>query len=754
MSPKHIHYVPENRKAVAPYNFVELPDTVVQAELEENGKLRNNDLYYQDRHTGRIQCTLTTSSPLYIRCGLTLEQFNFVQKQLREGKKYTDYPDFFYNPVTNKPEIAGSSLRGMFRTLIEIISFSKIGKVSDAQKFFFRAVAAEKDDPLRYQYKLENLKAGYLEEEAGKWYIRSVIEVNDSKNSYFEVKERDIQIYMPSLITMDKEKYLPQYIKITFDIKNNSIQISERDIYQFKGWLVTSGNMLETANLDEVQRKAKLRSKEGRKYHYIIPEVDNSADAHRLEICADAITDYRLSLTDYQKGKLFKENKKNQFHPDNGILKVGIPIFYCESIREQPVKLFGQSPNFRIPYYPKGHTKAADAIDFIPENLRESSIIDIADAIFGFVRQKKQSQEVAQSRASRVFISNAQCKTDNNDICLENHPITPKILASPKPTTFQHYLVQSDEINCDKKNLKHYASEPIKDTVIRGHKLYWRKGSNPKVKHLNPDEPSDTQVTQIKPIKPGVNFEFTIYFENLSDVELGALTWVLDIAQNNKYRLSLGMGKPLGMGAIKINHQLYLSQKKGRYTQLFDSSSWYIPETLVKSSNYKDKFDEYILCQLKQAGTYEKIGKFNQIPRIQMLLAMLTWEENPSQDYLEQTRYMEIERKEAPCIGSDPNEYKERRVLPTPLQVIKEILPFEEFTIGQLVEARVIDIDKNIPDGKNTKSKTMITYEIEGSDCPSKEEVKKQKVNLFIGDIVKVKIEKFQGASVRKVTRV
>ncbi|MCC5660358.1 TIGR03986 family CRISPR-associated RAMP protein [Nostoc sp. XA010] len=755
MSPKHIHDVPENRKAVAPYNFVELPDTVVQAELEENGKLRNNDLYYQDRHTGRIECTLTTSSPLYIRCGLTLEQFKFVQKQLREGKKYTDYPDFFYNPVTNKPEIAGSSLRGMFRTLIEIISFSKIGKVSDAQKFFFRAVAAEKDDPLRYQYKLEKLKAGYLEEEAGKWYIRSVIEVNDSKNSYFEVKERDIQIYMPSLITMDKEKYLPQYIEITFDIKNNPIQVSERDIYQFKGWLVTSGNMLETANLGEVQRKAKLRSKEGRKYHYIVPEVDNSADAHRFEICADAITDYKLSLTDYQKGKLFKENKKNQFHPDNGILKVGIPVFYCEPLKEQPVKLFGQSPNFRIPFYPKGHRKAADAIDFIPENLRESSIIDIADAIFGFVKQEKQPKDVEQSRAGRVFITNAQCKANNNHIWLESHPIIPKILTNPKPTTFQHYLVQPDEINAEKKHLKHYASEPIKDTVIRGHKLYWHKGSNPEIKHPNPDEASDTQLTQLKPIKPEVNFEFTIHFENLSSVELGALMWVIDIAQDNKYRLSLGMGKPLGMGAVKVTHELYLSQRKDRYTKLFDDSSWHIPETVEKSSKYKDDFEEYILSQLTQGGIYEKVRKFTQIPRIQMLLAMLTWEENPSSDYLEQTRYMEIERKKAPCIGNDPNEYKERRVLPTPLKVIKEILPSEELTEGQVVEGTVIKIDRQqVPDGKKTKLKTTITYEIQGSDCPSKEEVNKQEVSLTIGDMVKVKIERCQGTSVRKVKRV
>jgi hypothetical protein len=79
--PKHIQNIPENRQAIAPYNFVELSDRVVSAQLEPNGKLRENNCYYSGRNTGKIECTLTTSSPLYIRCGLTKEQF----KEIRTG---------------------------------------------------------------------------------------------------------------------------------------------------------------------------------------------------------------------------------------------------------------------------------------------------------------------------------------------------------------------------------------------------------------------------------------------------------------------------------------------------------------------------------------------------------------------------------------------------------------------------------------------------------------------------------------------
>jgi CRISPR-associated protein (TIGR03986 family) len=746
MNPKHIHTIKDKeRKAVAPYNFVELPDVVIPAKLED-GKLCDNDRYHQNRYTGKIKCTLTTSSPLYIRCGLTLEEYEVIQKQLRE---HSDYPAFFYNPVTHKPEIAGSSLRGMFRTLIEIISFSKISQVSDAQKFYFRAVAADKDDPLKDEYIFhlgkqgKNVKAGYLQKQGDKWFIRPAKTIDNSPFVWIKEKtvlKAGISGYIPIKNISDPNKYRPQYfMNVSFEdiqTKNNrkfaQKMSSNSQTYDYTGVLISSGNMLEGATTlpDEIKRKN----------HCLIREPDSNEKL--IPIDKYAIEDYKQSLTAFQQ-------QNPPFDSEMGVLKQGRAIFYCEPKPGQPIKLFGQSPNFRIPYYPKGQAKAASAVDFIPSNLLDSAIIDIADAIFGFVRQKKESQEIAQSHAGRVFISNAQCTTEN-DIWLEKTSIIPKILASPKPTTFQHYLVQPEEVNADKKNLKHYASEPIKDTVIRGHKLYWHKGSNPEITHPTPKEASNTQLTQIRPIKPGVKFEFTIHFENLTDVELGALMWLIDIAQDDKYRLSLGMGKPLGMGAIKINYELFLDKRENRYAQLFDNNNnWYLPKTKETSVKYKDKFEEHILSELKKLGNYEKIGKLSQIPRIQMLLAMLTWEENPSQDYLDNTRYMEIERKEKPCIGDDQNEYKARPVLPTPLQVIQEILPVQEFAKGDTVEAKVISIEeKNID-----KLITTITYDIQGSDCSSKEEVKKKKVNLSIGDVVKVEIITCQNRNIRKVKR-
>ncbi|WP_375494239.1 TIGR03986 family CRISPR-associated RAMP protein [uncultured Nostoc sp.] len=644
---KHIRKIPNNKRAIAPYNFVELPDKIVAAELETDGKLRDKNRYYSDRYTGRIECTLTTYSPLYIRCGLTKKEFEC-------GTEAKNLPDFYYiDPITKKPVLPGSSLRGMLRTLVEIISFSKISSVSDYQRLFFRAVATRTDDDslaqaYRQYINPNQVKAGYLKRDGDTWKIIAARENNST--SFAWVKEEDLSSTdFPELKRFDNSGYLPQDIPVSFQriTKPKGRYIAEdvkipKQYPLNQGRLVTSGNMKETSDSD---------SESIRTYHCVVFAPSPNPNKTYI-IDRDAIEHYCNALTEFQQ-------KKPPFDEKLGMLQENRPVFYCQPTKDNIVTLFGHSPNFRIPYSPNGDGKAATVVDFIPKDLRDGSIIDIAEAIFGFVRRDKQPEGKEQSRASRISVSDAICLSSANDIFMTQGVITPKILASPKPTTYQHYLVQPEETNAEKSKLKHYASQPTEETVIRGHKLYWHKGSNHDIQHPKPNEVKDTQTTQIKPIKSDVEFQFTIRFENLSRVEIGALMWILNIAQNNDYRLSLGMGKPLGMGAVKIESNLYISKRKARYTQLLNNNSWETAESRDDNPDYQQFFENYILQELRQTG------RFNDIPRIQMLLAMLSWL-SPTAS---KTRYMEIEREQNPLDG-EPNEYKNRRVLPTPLDVI------------------------------------------------------------------------------------
>ena len=672
MSPKHIKKVQDDRRrAVAPYNFVELPDQVVEAE-----PLPAQNVYCQNRHTGRIECTLTTESPLYIRCGMTTDEF-------KSGKESKDLPEFFYTDSSNKskkPVIPGSSLRGMLRTLVEICSFGKIDRVSGEKHFFFRAVAADKDDPLKEEYekyiKPQNIKAGYLVEKQGAWFIRPAMLI-DGKYTFVWVKEDKVKS-IPKFIPMNNLKdYKPQYlINISFeDIftkngRNFAKKVSNQcTTYKYQGVLLTSGNMLEgSTNQNNLKRKN----------HCIIREPDSNAKL--IPISENAIKNYCSALTPFQK--------KEPFSEDKGVLKHGRCIFYCQPESGQPVTLFGQSPNFRIPYFFPGNLRASTARDFIPNYLKDGTdqpiIIDIAEAIFGFVRSDKYPEPVQQSCASRVFVSDGVLTPHQEkkvQKSLDNEPQS-ILLSSPKPTTFQHYLVQTSD---EKSKLKHYASQPyngqIGETVIRGHKLYWHKP----YQEIEVPADSETQTSLVKPIDPEIEFTFTIYFENLSDVELGSLLWVLSLSSdkseqmktgqdNEKYCFSLGMGKPLGMGEVKIEYDLHLSDRVQRYHHLFNGDEWSENEkddVAQKEINCVREFEKYVLDRISQNDYPEnknrqQIHHLREIPRIEMLLAML--ECNPPK---EGTDYMSLE------------DFKHRKVLPTPLD-IRDIQDNRRFSVKNL----------------------------------------------------------------------
>jgi len=90
-----------------------------------------------------------------------------------------------------------------------------------------------------------------------------------------------------------------------------------------------------------------------------------------------------------------------------------------------------------------------------------------------------------------------------------------------------------------------------------------------------------------------------------------------------------------------------------------------------------------------------------------------------------------------------------------PVAIVVKSVVEEKFAVDQIVEATVVTIDeKQVQSGKKTKLRTIITYEVQGSECQPDEEVNKQEVNLSVGDVVKVKIEKCQGSCIRKVKRV
>src|SRR5690606_23756048 len=108
--------------ARAPYNFVPLPNRMVAAPPD----LPSGEAYHPELHTGWVECTLETRSPLYIRGMLTRKQFEAfgeltVEKMTpEETRQRAPFFNLGGEKVEGRPEpvIPGSSLRGMLRSLV------------------------------------------------------------------------------------------------------------------------------------------------------------------------------------------------------------------------------------------------------------------------------------------------------------------------------------------------------------------------------------------------------------------------------------------------------------------------------------------------------------------------------------------------------------------------------------------------------------------------------------------------------------
>ena len=653
MNPKHHNPTKKRPKggwAHAPYNFIPLPEKVVTVDTET---IPCHDIFAEK--TGYIDCAMETRSPLYTRCALNPEFFrewsDNIRGLMQDNDARNEYAQFFHLDDAHTPVIPGSSLRGMVRTLVEIVGYGKMQWVTD-EPLVFRAVGDTTSLGNYYRGHLliqeENDKnsftplmlAGYLEKQGSRWFIRPAQTIDGTTFARIRIEQipngkpeewHDCKNACRLWVRLGKYDYQP--------VRGGFIHLKYTPVLEARAQ--------DTPEFQEVvlARSGPMNSK---KREVVVFPPDPSA--HLIEISDDLVRAYRDQLTQGQQSLLGAE----------GALKPHQPIFYL--IENDELVFFGHLMMFRLPYN-------RSSLDLVPKNLRAIDSIDLSEAIFGFVSQGKQN--TLQSRSGRVFFTDAHLEPQQFGV-LETE-VTPKILSGPKPTTFQHYLTQQqpDAVDSGKRDkqgnpkmelrLDHYASPPPHETVIRGHKLYWHRGpiGIEKVREKSEvDWKTDKQHTTIRPVKAGVRFRFRIYFENLCDYELGTLLWVLTLPgeENKDYCHSLGMGKPLGMGAVKITPTLYLSDREGRYCQLFDEAGWYRGERQeTDTQQFIRAFEDFVLRKIDQQERGQ--AQFlRDVERIKMLLKMLEWQ-GPDRRL---TEYMTIE---------PTNEYKERPVLFDPLKI-------------------------------------------------------------------------------------
>ncbi len=188
--------------------------------------------------------------------------------------------------------------------------------------------------------------------------------------------------------------------------------------------------------------------------------------------------------------------------------------------------------------------------------------LSIAEQMFGVVEELAEDGRAdrnwkAFALASRIrFFHAIQHGMQSNQITTNST----QILDSPKPPSPSLYFAAGNNgAFIPKLSLKLPYHRP------QGRKFYLHRASlmDSDWMSCNPNDQAH-QKAKVAPLNGG-RFWFHIDFDNLSDLELQLLCYALQ--PSNAYHHKLGMGKPLGLGKIKIVPVgLFLINRKERYT--------------------------------------------------------------------------------------------------------------------------------------------------------------------------------------------
>lgn len=525
----------------APYNFIGISKKINYVDQE---KQKAHNVIDTQLKSGRIKYEIEAVTPIFVSA----------------GKKLKQKVEEFYKNCYGEEVIPGSTVRGLVRSNVQILSCSSVKDDIQNGILMYRDVAgSKKDNPRKVTYDtllgsgfleisgknneklrisvLKNVKAGYIRNERGVYtIIPTVVDTIDEdrgKMNYYVVSERKIIedkfrgfefLKQVELQNMD-EPFRPEMRGGSLHykgVKNRSYRPYVKEIgYYLRGSHQVTGITAPGTGKEIGLQNGYLLSSgpmNEKKAVYIIPEINEEGD--KIRISREDIDSYKR---DY-------EGKKNQIEtidknffllPEDGETK---PVFYIEYTgntedgedKEKRI-YFGFTPRLRL-FYEK------DIYAGIKEEQKEEGV-DYSQSLFGYAREK-------DSYKSRLSFMDAKLEPESGKVLKE----VSLILGAPKPTSYLDYLKGID-------------GRPVTYNDVfelRGIKQYWLKDKTEGCEIGRNKEVA----TSFRPYSEGTIFKGEIRFCNLTEEELGMVLWGLLL--ENGSQQNIGKGKPYGYGRVKL----------------------------------------------------------------------------------------------------------------------------------------------------------------------------------------------------------
>ncbi|MBD2451574.1 TIGR03986 family CRISPR-associated RAMP protein [Nostoc sp. FACHB-152] len=569
-----------------PYNFVPAPPRNIDGKLGDHTP-RGHGSYLDNHWSGRISVTLTTITPLLI-----------PDAAKAEGTNHKIYP--LRLDVDGKPYLPATSIKGMLLSAYEAVTNSRLSIFAKHdQRLFYRMSAGDglslvpariEDNQIRLlfgtttdipqwnsnkqRWQIPNNEPMYAA-----WLPR--YRPNSRHNlQYSGMKHGDhVKVWLELYQKQTRDgRVIFQYWLVREIVpfeQNLGIQPAEGNRYgshspvgkpmiRTDGYVCITNRNIENKHDERVffSYKNPIQNQElfchlSVDWEYLIK---NYQEIHK-DVDRDGGLDWSRHVTGGEREQRLANEalcyayleKDKEGHLE---IKQLYPVMISRAI-------FDLSPETLLS--PKLNEQEKDIRKLKPAVRRED--LSPADRVFGWVNKEGNGSYKGQLR-----ISSVKCESDNSIKKFDEEPFKDglplAILGEPKPQQTRFYVAENphgEPLKTENKKSEGYQKN--KEQGLRGRKVYPHHDQLPEEywltdsgeigingryrEYLRPDKKQDNQNRTIKAwVEPNTEFSFDIDVINLSNVELGALLWLLSLERDNYHRL--GGGKPLGFGSVQL----------------------------------------------------------------------------------------------------------------------------------------------------------------------------------------------------------
>lgn len=506
----------------SPYNFVPLSEKVVSPYW---AKQVSHDIPFEDAQSGVLDLIIKAESPIYVRNGTPRDA--------------SEDPKNAFNNINEQYFIPGSSVKGMLRSVMEIMSFGRMGNKVNDHKYSVRDF--QNNDIYPKSELAREVDCGWLYKNGEEYFLIDCGKPGRISHRALDTKFKTSMsaFYKTATALADpkSKSAKAKYDQFVFKKEGHQFSIQPDSV----GRPVCSFDQEGAPATIVFSGQASIRKEEegtrpsGKHLEYVFFNRGNEPE----KLTPEVIKNFFFAYYDHDRPQQKEDWKWRKPQLDSG---EKIPVFFRRTPDGKAVLDMGLTLLYKITY-------KNSIVELINLTQESANGFDLAETIFGYT-------EGGDALKGRVHVGQAFAKGNIKSLGLKN-----EVLAGPKASYYPTYIEQKNKAGKVEGDYKTFMNDAPK---IKGWKRYpvhngeVKRNAAPEIRGVV----NEKMGTKFEPLASGTEFNVQIHYHNLRKEELGALISAITFHNTAELYHSIGTGKPLGYGKISIQIKNFEEQKK------------------------------------------------------------------------------------------------------------------------------------------------------------------------------------------------